>query len=218
MKRLLMEFLGTFFFIFTITMTANPIAIAAMLMAWVYIGAFVSGSHYNPLLSFAVALRGRLAWHDVPWYMLAQILGGFVAFALTAFLHGAVAIPSPAPHVTFLQALIVETLLSFVLALIVLVVVTSEKYKGNDIFGLAIGFTVLALAVLGATTSGGLFNPAIALGGTIYSLLHGVSPVWEHVVMYVGGAFLGAFLAAAAFHYFVAEYNEEIILFKFVKK
>ena len=60
MKRPVMEFLGTFL-IFTIAMTSNSFAIAAMLMAWVYIGGYISGGHYNPMVSLAVALRGRLA-------------------------------------------------------------------------------------------------------------------------------------------------------------
>lgn len=215
MKKLLMELLGTFFFIFTITMTGNPIAIAAMLMAWIYIGAFVSGGHYNPLLTFAIALRGKLPWHEVPWYMLAQIVGGFIAFTLTSFIYGSVAIPAPVSEITFMKAFFIETLLSFVFAFIVLVIATSEKYEGNDIFGFAIGFTIPALAAIGASTSGGLFNPAIALGGAVYSMFHGGISSWEHIIMYVGGAFLGAFLAALAFHYFMEESDEEIVFFKF---
>lgn len=215
MKKLFMEFLGTFFFIFTITMTGNPFAIAAMLMAWIYIGFFVSGSHYNPLLSFALALRGKLPWHELLWYILAQIAGGFAAFLATSFFHGSVAIPAPEQNITFMQAFLIETLLSFVFALIVLVIATAQKYEGNDIFAFAIGFTVPALAALGATTSGGLFNPAIALGGMLYSIFNRIPLALEHIVMYVGGAFLGAFLAALAFNYFLAEDHEEIIFFKF---
>ena len=128
MKKVVMEFLGTFFFILTIAMTANPFAIAAMLMAWVYIGGYISGAHYNPMVSLAIALRGRLSWHMFGKYVIAQILGGFTAYVV-AGLMGNVIIPAPGVHVTFLHAFIIEVLLAFVLALIVLVVATSSKFK-----------------------------------------------------------------------------------------
>lgn len=205
MKKLLMEFAGTFFLVLTIAMTANPIAIAAILMAWVYIGGFVSGGHYNPMVSFAVALRGNLSWHDAPRYMLAQIAGGFVAFALTTFLTGNVMVPAPAAKYTLMQAGLVEVLLAFVLALVVLTVATSEKFRTSHVFGFAIGFTVPALAALGTPISGGLFNPAIAIGAPLWGMIKGMPIVWPHVGMYVIGAFLGGFLAAHAFRYFTSK-------------
>lgn len=205
MKKLAMELLGTFFLVLTILMTGNAFAIAAMLMAWVYIGGFVSGGHYNPMVSLAVAVRGRLGWHELPWYMVAQVVGGAVAFVATAFLHGSVVIPAPGAGVTVVQAFGVEFLLAFVLALVVLTVATSVRFKTSHVFGFAIGFTVPALAALGGPISGGLFNPAIAVGGALFSLTHGVPLVWEHVAMYVVGALLGGFVAAHAFNYFEVE-------------
>lgn len=85
MKRLLMEFLGTFFFILTIAMTGNPLAIAAMLMAWVYIGGHISGAHYNPSVTLAVALKNKWNWLEALKYMTAQIVGGCAAFAMATF-------------------------------------------------------------------------------------------------------------------------------------
>jgi aquaporin Z len=205
MKRLIMEFLGTFFFIFTIAMTGNPWAIASMLMAWMYIGGYISGAHYNPMVSLAVALRGRLNWHDLPGYMIAQILGGFVAYGMTLFIRGSIALPHPGTHITLLQAFITEILLAFVLALVVLATATWDKFKGNTIFGFAIGFTIPALAVLGSPISGGLFNPAIALGSYLFGAIKGMPISWLHLAMYVGGAFIGGVLAAYAFRYFELE-------------
>jgi aquaporin Z len=216
MKKLLMEFLGTFFLVLTIAMTGNPFAIAAMLMAWVYIGGYISGGHYNPAVSLAVAARGRLAWHELPWYWLAQVLGGIAAYLLTAHLRGAISIPMPGHNVTLGQAFIMEILLAFVLALVVLVVATSERLKIGHIFGFAIGFTIPALAYLGGPISGGLFNPAIALGANIVGALKGMTISWEHLFMYVIGALVGGLLAACAYKYFLKENNEEIIIFKFI--
>jgi aquaporin Z len=205
MKRALVELLGTFFFVLTIAMTGSPIAIAAMLMAWVYIGGYISGAHYNPAVSLAVALRGHLTWKEFPRYVLAQIVGGIAAFACTSYLQGQVTLPAPGAGVGFGQAFIVEVGLAFVLALVVLVVATSDKFKNSQVFGFAIGFTIPALAVLGSPISGGLFNPAIAIGAALFGAAQGNAIVWPDLFMYVGGALIGGFLAAWAFRHLVLE-------------
>lgn len=203
MKRLLMELLGTFFFVLTVAITGNALAAGAMLMAWIYIGMYVSGGHYNPLVSLAVKLTGRLSWHEMVYYWAAQILGGIAAYTVASAVLNRLSLPHP--DAELLPAFIFEVLLAFVFGLVVLVVATSNKYKDSSIFGFAIGFTLFALSAVGGPISGGLFNPAIALGGHLTGLFKGMPIVWPIVLMYVGGALLGGFLAAHAYRYFIVE-------------
>jgi glycerol uptake facilitator-like aquaporin len=201
-----MECIGTFFFIFTIAVGASPIAIASMLMAWMYIGFYVSGGHYNPMVTLAVMLTEGIALVPAAYYMLAQIIGGFFAYAAAAYLGQRMVFPEPGAGVTLAQAFIVEILLAFVLASVVLHVATAKKYHASTVFGFAIGFTIPALAAVGSPISGGLFNPAISIGSSLFGAVSGMSPImWSHLGMYVIGAFLGGALAAYAFNYFVPE-------------
>jgi aquaporin Z len=202
MKKLVMECLGTFFFIATIALTKSPFAIASMLMAWLYIGGFVSGGHYNPAVTLAVALRNRISFDTAIRYMIAQIIGGFLAYAFVFYIKGSYVVPAPGANINLLQAGLVEILLAFVFCLVVLTVATTERYRGVSIFGFAIGFTVPALAAFGGPISGGLFNPAIAIGSHIFAAFQGMSIVWEQLGMYVIGALIGAALAAYAYDYF----------------
>jgi aquaporin Z len=202
MKRLLMEFLGTFFLVFIVAMTSNPFAIAAILMSWIYIGCYISGAHYNPAVSLAVALRGGLCWDLLPRYMVAQIVGGSAAYALVHFIHGSIVIPHPGAGVSVLHAFIIEVLLSFAFALAVLVVATAVPFRETRIAGFVVGFTVPALVIVGSPLSGGLFNPAIAAGATLFGVFKGMPVVWDLFFMYVGGALLGGALAAYVFRYF----------------
>ena len=199
MKKLLMELLGTFFFVLTIVVTGNAMAIASMLMAWLYIGSYVSGAHYNPMLSLAIALSGHLKWREFLYYVAAQVGGAFLAFLMASFLRGSVAIP--VPQVTVLQAFVAEVLLAFVLASVVLYSAVSKQ--ASHVYGIVIGFSIPALVLVGGPVSGGVFNPAIALGGALFGIISGMGFVWINVVMYVGAAFLGAYLAALAYHYFL---------------
>ncbi len=203
MKRLIMELLGTFFLVLTLAITGNALAAGLMLMAWIYIGAYVSGAHYNPLVSLAVKLTGRLSWRELVYYWGAQILGGIAAYTVASAVINRLNIPQP--NAELLPAFIFEVLLAFVFALTILVVAVSNKYKDSYIFGFAIGLTLFALATVGGNISGGLFNPAIALGANLAGVFKGMPIMWPVVFMYVGGGLLGGFLAAHAYRYFIVE-------------
>ena len=174
-------------------------------MAWTYIGGYVSGGHYNPAVSLGVAVIGRLHRKELLSYWAAQILGGIVAYAFASYLRVRIAIPQPGDGYSFGQALLVELLLAFVFVSIVLAVTKAQAFKNSHVFGFAIGFTVPALAVLGSPISGGLFNPAIALGANLFGLAKGTHVIWADVLLYVGGALAGGYLAARAFKYFVLD-------------
>lgn len=198
-----MEFLGTFFLVLAVACKAGAFSIGAMLMAWLFIGAYISGSHYNPVVSWAMMLQRKLSSRLLIGYVLAQLCGGFCAFGMAAFLKATLSFPAPGLGVTWLQAFVVEILLSFVFALIVLTVAIAKRYQPNFIFGFAIALTVPALAAVGGPISGGLFNPAIAVGSALYGLVSGThSLIFSDLMMYLGGALIGSTLASWAFSYF----------------
>ena len=45
-------------------------------------GPSYSGAHLNPAVTLAVALTGQMSWFEVPFYIIAQMLGGFVGAVL----------------------------------------------------------------------------------------------------------------------------------------
>ena len=60
MKKYLTEFIGTFFLVLIIGLSQNPLAIGFGLTVLVYMGAHISGAHYNPAVSFAMLLRKEI--------------------------------------------------------------------------------------------------------------------------------------------------------------
>jgi aquaporin Z len=162
-RKLGVEFIGTFFLVFTVGMavaTAGalaPLAIGAVLMVMVFAGGHVSGAHYNPAVSTAVFLRGKLERDEYVAYVITQVLAGIVAAAVVAILGY-----DPKSAATVAGAgkmLIVEFLFTFALAYVVLNVATAKDTEGNSFYGLAIGFTVAAGAFAVGSVSGGAFNP-----------------------------------------------------------
>ena len=199
-KSLLVECLGTFFLVLVIGLTViapgagaiAPLAIGSILMVMVYAGGHVSGAHYNPAVTLAVWLRGKCEASGAAAYAAAQIAGGGLAALLVKFLKqgssAEVMRPEPGP------AFLAELAFTFALAFVVLNVATSKKTAGNSYFGLAIGMTVMAGAYAVGNISGGVFNPAVAVGLTVMGL-SAPGNLW----LYLAANLAGGALAALAF-------------------
>lgn len=194
-RKLLTEFIGTFFLVFTIGMVvphageANviaPLAIGSALMVMVYAGGHVSGGHYNPAVSLAVLLRGRIAASEFVPYIVIQAAAGGVAGLTAVWLGGYDNTTMTIASVP--KALLAEFLFTFALCYVVLNVATSKNTAGNSNYGLAIGFTVMIGAFAVGGVSGGAFNPAVAVGVATMKLV-AVADIWIHLVAdFAGGA------------------------------
>src|SRR5262245_22168376 len=164
MRKYVTEFIGTFFLVLTIGCTGiaagpgviAPLAIGSVLMVMIYAGGHLSGAHYNPAVTLGVFLRGRCPAADVLPYMAAQIAGaGAAAAAVIVIKTGAM--PQGFVAKSTLAAFGAELLFTFALVYVILNVATAKATQGNNYFGLAIGFTVLAGAFAVGDVSGGAF-------------------------------------------------------------
>ena len=205
MRKYLTEFIGTFFLVLTVGLTVigavpmAPLAIGASLMIMVYMGGHVSGGHYNPAVSLAVLLRGKLAsTGEFLAYVVSQLAGAIAAALVAYVITGKTFAPAPAESTSALGALLVETLFTFALALVVLNSAVSAKTQGNSFYGLAIGFTIVVAAFAGGSISGGAFNPAVGTGPILVQVALGGGSL-SHLWLYLVGPFLGGSLAAAVF-------------------
>ena len=198
MKKYIVEFIGTFFLVFTVGMSVRsgaplaPVAIGSALMVMIFAGGHISGGHFNPAVTLAVTLRGKAEPKDLIPYWVAQFAAGLVAALLvTALFTGKPA--APALHGT-VPSLIVEFLFTFALAWVVLNTATAKGTSGNSFYGLAIGFTVLTGAIAVGGVSGGAFNPAVGLG----VFLMGLEKI-QQLGVYIVADLAGGAAAAIAF-------------------
>ena len=199
--KYLYEFIGTFFLVLTIGMTVinpnsigpfAPLAIGTALAIMIYAGGHISGGHYNPAVSFAVYLRGKLKLNEMGFYWLSQCAGALLAGCLTIYFKGHTA--SIPLDIANWKAFIAEFLFTFALCFMVLNVATAKATQGNSYFGWAIGFTVMVGAFCMGAVSGGAFNPAVALGLSLMKLTF-----WKHIWVFILSNLLGAAVAALVF-------------------
>lgn len=200
MRKYLTEFIGTFFFVLVIcasVLTAQPLAalaIGSALMVMIYAGGHISGGHYNPAVSLAAFIRGRLDTKDLLPYWASQLLGAALAAGVAVFVVGHKGHTGAIANDMIVKALLVEFLFTFALAYVVLNVATSKDNDGNSFYGLAIGFIVLCGAISLGAISGGAFNPAVALGVTLAGLSS-----WSSIWIFLVANLLGGAAAGYAF-------------------
>jgi aquaporin Z len=209
-RKLVVEFVGTFFLVFTVCEATNPktgagslapLAIGAVLMVMVFAGGHISGAHYNPAVSTAVLVRGKLASGEWGPYVVTQLVAAVLAGLIARGVSGG---GSAAALGSTWKMLVVEFLFTFALAYVVLNVATARGTEGNSFYGLAIGFTVAAGAFAVGGISGGAFNPAVALGAGVLGILK-----WSHYWIYVVANLLGGAAAGVVFLYVQPAEKEE---------
>src|ERR1700751_3214542 len=200
MKKYVAELIGTFFLVLTIGCTVvghaagplAPLAIGSTLMVMVFAGGHISGGHFNPAVTLGVWLRGKCETKDVVPYMIFQVVGALLAALVFKYFKAGAAVAPLQPATV--PALLAEFLFTFALVYVVLNVATAKGTSGNSFYGLAIGFTVLVGAFSVGNISGGVFNPAVAVGISVMGL-----STWANIWIFLVADFAGGALAAGAF-------------------
>src|SRR6267154_6819320 len=202
-RKYAVEAIGAFFLTFVVAMSVlsgsvfTPLAAGATLMVMIYAGGHISGGHYNPAVTMGALVRGRIGIGDAVPYWIAQVVGGVVAGVIARAVVNPVTVKTlTLPGHAEAAAAVAELLATFALCYVMLNVATSKDQPGNGFFGLAIGFTVTAGAFAVGGISGGVFNPAVALGGATAGIF-AWSTIWIYVLVELGaGVAAGlAFLA-----------------------
>lgn len=212
MRKYLTEFLGTFFIVLVIVLVANnqsvgmfaPLAIGAIFTVFIYASGHISGGNFNPSVSLAIFLRGKMSAVDLAFYIGSQLLGSIVGAACAVYLLGAneanLAAAEGDGTFSIPHGFVAEFLGAFALSFVVLNVATSRNTENNSYFGLAIGFTIMTCAYAFGGISGGAFNPAVALGITVANM-----KAWSMIWVFWAANFSGAAAAAFAFRFLSQE-------------
>ena len=171
LKKCFVEFFGTFFLCFTVLccifLNVNPavvpVAIGLVLAVLVYAGGPISGGHYNPAVSIAIFLIGRMGSKKTLLYCIFQLFGA--AYAALMFLLFIAPVAESVAKTDFAAIPLVTAEIVFTTLLIYTVIFTavSKRVNGNQYFGIAIGTSVtVGVAVVGGICLAAL-NPAVAI-------------------------------------------------------
>jgi aquaporin Z len=209
-RAYLAELLGTFLF-FTIGLASVqavgamgadapllvvvPLAFGLGLLAAIFAFGHISGGHFNPAVTVAMAIDGRITPMDAVGYIASQVIGAIGAATLILVLWDQAAIAStitaPGSGFSDVQALVLEAVLT---AIFLLVILSSTKHASTHA-ALAIPLTLVAIHLAAVPFTGSSVNPARSIGP---ALMGGdVSKLWIYIVAPVVGAIVAALVYRA---------------------
>ncbi|MCP9486131.1 MAG: alpha/beta fold hydrolase [Gaiellaceae bacterium MAG52_C11] len=205
-RKYVAELLGTFTLVFggslailSAVRLEEPILVPVALgfglalLAGLYAFGEVSGGHYNPAVSLAMFLSGRLESRDLLGYWIAQLVGGVLASlaVLAAFSRDDVAgtVTAVGAGSSAWDALWLEVLLTAIFVAVILHSSRSERVQGTAL--LAIPLALVAVHLAAISISGASVNPARSFGPAL------VGGEWGDFWVYAIGPLAGGAIGAA---------------------
>ncbi|MEZ4698862.1 MAG: MIP/aquaporin family protein [Rhodothermales bacterium] len=183
----------------------------------VFCVATYSGAHLNPAVTIGLAAASNFPWADVPYYIIAQVLGAAFGSFLVWLMYrdhfertddpdAKLAVFCTAPAIRHTRNnLISEIVGTFVLVFGVLYMVQAEVGLG-PLDALPVALLVLAIGLSLGGTTGYAINPARDLGPRI---MHALLPIsrkrdsdWGYAWIPIAGPILGGILAAGVYWLF----------------
>lgn len=169
-----------------VALLANALATGGLLVVLISTLGPVSGAHFNPAVSLAMALRGDLAWRRFAAYVPVQALGA-VAGVLLAHAMFDLALWQPGTRArTGAAQWLSEGVATFGLLLTILL---AQRHRPTAIPALVAAYLVAAYWFTASTS---FANPSVTLARSLTQTFAGIAPadVGGFVLAQVAGALL----------------------------
>jgi aquaporin Z len=218
MKKVFVEFLGTFWLVFAgcgsaLIATKHPdlgigyvgvsLAFGVSLLSMIYAFGNVSGAHFNPAVTLGLFTAGKFDKKEILPYIIAQIAGSVLAsfylytiyFGQDIFEYGDGAINgygqnSPGKF-DMITCLLAESLLTFFFLLIILG--STSKNSNKAFAGLSIGLALTLIHLISIPITNTSVNPARSTGQAIFAGELALQQLWLFWLAPIGGAILAGF-------------------------
>lgn len=205
-KRLISETIATFALVFcgTGAMVINDftggsvshvgvaITFGLIVMGMIYAFGDISGAHMNPAVTIGFAYAKKFPWKEVPGYVLAQLIGAFLASGLLLYLFPeSQTLGATLPGLSAMKVFIFEIILTFFLMVVIINVSTGSKEIGV-VAGIAIGSIVLLEAMFAGPITGASMNPARSIAPAVVS--GNLADLW----IYIFAPIIGCLLAVVS--------------------
>ncbi|MFL0354277.1 aquaporin Z [Xanthomarina sp. GH4-25] len=216
MKKLLAEFIGTFWLVLggcgsAVLAAGIPelgIGFAGVALAFgltVLTGAYalghISGAHFNPAVSIGLWMGGRFDGKELPGYIISQVLGGIAGagvlyliasglegFSLSnGFASNGYGEYSPMGY-NMTSALVTEVVMTFMFLIVILG--ATHKNASPGFAGLAIGLSLTLIHLISIPVTNTSVNPARSTSQALFAGGEYLGQLWLFWVAPIVGALL----------------------------
>ncbi len=188
-----------------------PFSFGLGLLAAIAIGGHASGGHFNPAVTLAAVLDGRLPWKEGIGYGVAQVLGGLAASlgilitTSSGIVQATVNVPGPTAAGQLAQELHAFSIEAVLTAIFVAVILSvTIKAPGQAI--LVIPLTLVAIHYAAMHLSGASVNPVRSLAPAV------VSGTYTSLWVYLSAPFVGSILGWALYRFLTPAEEEEPVV------
>lgn len=163
------------------------------LLVGLYAFGEVSGGHYNPAVSLAMLIDGRIDASTFIMYVIAQVAGAVLAgLSLAAtfsqdFVASTATVPNTALGVSNLDVFLLELLFTAFFIAVILKVTESKQFGSSAL--IAIPLTLVAIHIALVPLTGSSVNPARTLGSGLVG--NEFTAIWAYLIAPLVGAFIG---------------------------
>ena len=178
-----------------VALLGNSIATGAILYVLIAMLAPLSGAHFNPAVTLAMAGRGSFPWRRTAPWIAAQVLGGVLGVICANLMFGLPAVEfshhARSGPGTWLGEIVAT-------AGLVLTILGTSRHRPQAI---PAAVALYIVAAYWFTSSTSFANPAITLARSLSDTFAGIAPadVPGFVVAQLAGAAIGALLGKALF-------------------
>lgn len=223
-KKLAAEFLGTFVLVFggcgtaVLATSGEPgvgvgwlgvaLAFGLTVVVMAYAVGHISGGHFNPAVTLGAAAGGRIAWKEVPTYLVTQLVAGVAAGAVllliasgrdgfsakeSGFASNGYGDRSPMDY-NLLACLVIEVLLTAIFIWVILGATDSRAPKG--LAPLAIGLSLTLIHLISIPVTNTSVNPARSIGVGLFAGSDAISQLWLFILAPIAGGLIAGFTYA----------------------
>lgn len=221
MKKLLAEFLGTFWLVLggcgSAVLACNfpdagigflgvALAFGLTVVTMAYAIGHISGAHLNPAVTIGLWMGGRMDSKEVPGYIIAQVLGGILAAGvlyiiatgngseIAGFASNGYGSSSPGGY-SLLAALVCEIVMTFIFLMVILG--ATDKRAPQGFAGLAIGLCLTLIHLISIPVTNTSVNPARSTSQAIFAGGEAMGQLWLFWVAPIIGAILAGLVYKA---------------------
>jgi aquaporin Z len=216
-KRLVAEFLGTFWLVFGgcgsaviaaafpqvgIGLTGVSLAFGLTVLTGAYALGSISGAHFNPAVTVGLTVAGRFSVKDLAPYVIAQVIGAiaaafllqYIASGAPGFDPGSLAANgfgehSPG-HYSMQSGIAIEAVLTAFFLLAILGVTDRRAPAGFAPLSIGLALTLIHLISIPITNTS--VNPARSTGPALITGGWALQQLWVFWVAPIAGGALGA--------------------------
>ena len=181
-------------------------AFGLSVVAMAYAIGHISGCHINPAISIAMVAAGRMKMGEAITYVIAQIIGAIIGAGILYLIFtnhpGAEMKPwalgsngwgtGYLDQYNTIAAFVAEFVFTFIFLMVILGS-TSTKNINGGFAGLAIGFSLVLIHIVGIKITGVSVNPARSIGPAIFAGGEALSQLWLFILAPVLGGVFAAF-------------------------